>query len=145
MITIGPWAPLAIVAVLALVWFGYWKVKNGPRDRVLKKGRPGEATIVDKNELERSEQKTILIALVVDVRVPGQAEYRAPVRQWFPRYVTWLIKQGDVVPVRVDPNDPQIVFVDGDLALKRIQDQQAASREEGERRQAALLRGGKPD
>jgi hypothetical protein len=143
--TFGIWAPLAIVAVIAIGWFAYWKVKNGPRDRVLKTGRPGEATILDTNVIESSEQKTILLALVVDVRLPGQAEYRAPVRQWFPRYVTWLIKKGDVVPVRVDPNDPQLVYVDGDLALKRIQDQQAAARDEGERRQAALLRGGKPD
>ena len=80
-------------------------------------------------------------SLVLEVRLPGQAEYRAPCRQWVPRYIWWRIRANSVVPVRVDPNDARIVYVHVDDLMQQVFAEQAATKEAGEKRQEALLRG----
>lgn len=110
-------------------------------------GPMGEATILDANELECVTKNRTLHyyrgRLVVDVRLPGVAPYRAPCEQWFP-YSEWAsISAGGVVPVRVHPQNLQLVFVDFAARQQGRAQKEQNERDAHARRQAELLRGGR--
>ncbi len=106
-------------------------------------GLMGEATILDVTSLESvAKNRTMsynLGSLVLDVRLPGVAPYRAPCKQWF-IFSQWLhISQGEIVPVRVHPQNAQLVFVDIAERMRAKQSGQDADREAHLWRQAELL------
>jgi hypothetical protein len=107
-------------------------------------GLVGEATVLDRNDLETVAKNRTMIyhdgSLVLEVRLPNVAPYRAPCRQWFIGSKWSSVSEGCVVPVRVDPRNAQVVFVDlaaGDRARDAAE---AAERDRHARRQAELLR-----
>jgi hypothetical protein len=110
---------------------------------VERNGRMGEATVLDRNDLETVAKNRTMIyhmgALVLEVRLPGFAPYRAPCRQWFIGSKWSHVSQGEVVPVRVDVQNPQIVFVDLAATDQRREYAERAEREAHARRQAELL------
>jgi hypothetical protein len=106
-------------------------------------GVMGEATVLDCNELESVAKNRTMVyhmaALVLEVRLPGVAPYRAPCRQWFIGSKWMHISEGTVVPVRVDPRNAQIVFVDLAAMDRARENAEIAKREAHARRQAELL------
>lgn len=115
---------------------------------VERSGRMGQATVLDRNDLETVAKNRIMVyhfgALVLEVRLPGMPPYRAPCRQWFISSKWSGVMNGSVVPVRVDPRDPQVVFVDLVAMDSARENAERAEREAHARRQAELLRGGGP-
>jgi hypothetical protein len=103
----------------------------------------GEARILDRNDLETVAKNRTTVyyrcALVLEVHLPNTAPYRAPCEQWFVGSVSYSIDQGALVPVRVDPRNPQIVFVDLAAREQAKATAELADREAHARRQAELL------
>jgi hypothetical protein len=112
---------------------------------VLANGRVAEATILDRNEINTvAKNRTMVYTtydFVLDVRLPGQPSYRAPCRQEFIGSESWGLTPDTVVPVRIDPANAQIVYIDRDARKQRALQSEAAEREAHARRQAELLRG----
>lgn len=117
---------------------------QSPREvDVLRGGRTGEATVLDRNELECvAKNRTVVYhrgALVLELRPPGYPPYRVPCEQWFVSSKWSAVAQGSVVPVRIDPRDPQVVFVDPDAIDRARAAAEQAERDAHARRQAELL------
>jgi hypothetical protein len=106
-------------------------------------GLIGEATVLDRNNLETVAKNRTMIyhdaSLVLEVRLPNVAPYRAPCRQWFVSSKWMGISEGTVVPVRVDPRNAQVVFVDLAARDRAREAAEAAERDRHARRQAELL------
>jgi hypothetical protein len=111
--------------------------------QVERTGLIGQAMVLDRMDVETVAKNRVMVyhmgALVLEVRLPGMQPYRAPCRQWFISSKWSAVMQGNVVPVRVDAQNPQIVFVDLE-AIDRARDAaENAEREAHARRQAELL------
>jgi hypothetical protein len=106
-------------------------------------GLVGEATVLDCNDLETVAKNRTMIyhdaSLVLEVRLPNVAPYRAPCRQWFISSKWSTVSEGSVVPVRVDPRNAQVVFVDLAARERAKEAAEAAERDRHARRQAELL------
>jgi hypothetical protein len=120
----------------------------GPQRRVLKSGEPAEATVLDRNDLETKYEggskygyrAVNFASVVLEVRREGQPAYRALCKQWFGSD-SWLVREGEVVPVRIDRQNPELVYIDTDAKLRLHQAAQEAERERKAKRQERMMRG----
>lgn len=79
--------------------------------RILKKGIPGQATIVAMGVLDRNST-TFNLPITFHVFVEGRAPYEVSDQWWVKaKYASGL---NGTIPVRVDPDDPQKVAIDWD-------------------------------
>ena len=146
-----PYAPAVVVALILVVWFVRWRMMWGPQLRVLKHGTVGEATVLDRNELKTTtvggshtgRRTQYLGSLVLEVRREGQPAYRAQCQQWFDSSSWSHVAEGARTAVRIDRNDPQRVFVDTEAKLRELLAARDTERERHARRQAELLGGDK--
>lgn len=110
---------------------------------VLANGWTAEATILDRNEIKSVAKNRTMVYhtydFVLEVRLPDRPPYRVPCRQEMIGSLTFRVDQGKVVPVRVDPNNPQVVYVDREAIKQRALQAEAAERDAHARRQAELL------
>ena len=136
------------IAILVYVYIDRKRFKGismFQRHAITTRGVVGEATILDRVEVS---VKVIggsgrilfhLGDLVLDVRTGDQPLYRAPCRQEFIASQWMDMRTGAVVPVRIDPEDPQKVLVDTDARVRADADAERGDREEHARRQSELL------
>ena len=106
-------------------------------------GRIARALVLDVNQLEsiaKGSRGALLLrcSLVLEVRIPGVAPYRVPCEQWFDAHVYYDLAN-TIVPVRIDPMNPQIVFVDVAAIAQAKQNAANADQEAHARYQAELL------
>jgi hypothetical protein len=110
---------------------------------VLANGWTAEATILHRNDIKTTAKNRTMIYYLIDfvleVRPPDRAAYRVQSRQEFIRSEAFRLTQGEPVPVRVDPNNPQVVYIDREARKQRALAAEAAERDAGARRQAELL------
>lgn len=124
-----------------------WRARFGEERRVVRIGEPAEATVIDRVEVEVAFEGSSKVgrrpiyhgSLVLEVRREGHPAYRAPCKQWFGSAAWALLLRGEIVPVRVDRDDPQRVFVDTDAALRAREAAQEAARARQLERQKELL------
>ena len=140
--------PVAVVVVLLAALIVGWQLRWGPQLRVLRRGDVGEATVLDRNELETTTTggshtgRRILYrgSLVLEVRREGQPPYKAQCKQWFESSSWSFVHENAVVPVRIDRENPQRVFVDTEAKLKQLSDAHEAERARHAKRQDELMK-----
>jgi hypothetical protein len=143
--------PVAIVAVVVAMLVAavvHWRKQWGPQLRVLKHGVAGEATVLDRNELEtvslgggqHGRRTQYHGSLVLEVHREGQAPYRAQCKQWFEQSSWSFVGEGARVPVRIDRGDPQRVFVDTEAKLRELMSARDAERDRHAKRQDELMK-----
>ena len=114
---------------------------------VERNGLLAQARILDCNDLEtvaKGRSTVHRCSFVFEVYLPNAAPYRVQCEQWVTGYaLRGDAGQGNVVPVRVDPRNPQVVFIDISAIDYAKKKREAAEREAHARRQAELLAGGK--
>jgi hypothetical protein len=147
-VVLGVAAGLAIVIPVFVVRLDRKRFKGIPASRrraVMKRGGTAEATVLDRNEVgvrsvgQHSSILYHLADLVLEVRPPGAASYRAPCRQEFIGSQWMDLQEGTIVPVRIDAADPQLVYVDIDARVRAEKTAREADREAHTKRQHELL------
>lgn len=94
--------------------------------RLLKKGMPGEARVVERGTMDRGGT-SFNLPMTLQVHVEGIAPYEVEDQ--------WMVKQENTItldlplPVRVDPDDHQRVAIDWDGAQERYQQQRQARKD----------------
>ena len=145
---LGVAAALAIVIQLFVMRVDRKRFRGIPASRrraVMGRGSVAEATVLDRNEvgLRSSGQHSLILFhladLVLEVRPHGGASYRAPCRQEFVGSQWMDLKEGTVVPVRIDPSDPQLVYVDVDARAHADEAARRSDRDAHAKRQTELL------
>ena len=88
-------------------------VSQGERSRIRSTGIAGQATVVDLKETgQRGLGGNPLIALGLEVTVPGQPKLRVVYTDSIAPIVLARLKPGTVLPCHVDAADPQKITVD---------------------------------
>src|ERR1700691_4323595 len=134
------------LALAVYVWVAfdrrrYKGVSMFQRYAIEKRGHIAEATVLDAAEVSSyvtgANERIVyyLGDLVLEVRREGHPPYRAPCRQQFIDS-QWDMLAGQVVPVRIDPANPQRVYVDIAAHVAAIDARGQADREQHARRQA---------
>ena len=94
--------------------------------RILRKGVPGRATIVERGALDRGGT-SFNLPMTLQVHVEGRTPYEVEDQ--------WMVKAKDTIgldgwiPVRVDADDPQRVAIDWDGVRANYEREKAARRE----------------
>ena len=94
--------------------------------KILRKGMPGKATIVEMGALERGGT-SFNLPMTLQVHVEGRTPYEVEDQ--------WMVKAKDTIglsgwiPVRVDRDDPQRVAIDWDGVREGYEQEKAARRE----------------
>jgi len=83
------------------------------------------------------------VELVLEVTVEGQAPYRIPHREILDRFDS-VVDVGNVVPIRVDPKDPNHVMLDVREIDRSKKDARTQEKARADAERAALL-GNRPD
>jgi hypothetical protein len=146
------WVVPVVFAALLLVGmlvhgFVQWRARYGEERRVMKTGEPAEATVIDRVEVELAFEGSSKVgrrpvyhgSLVLEVRREGQPTYRAPCKQWFGSAAWHAVSRDATVPVRIDRDDPQRVFVDTEATLRAEATAREAARLRQLERQKQLL------
>ena len=109
---------LLVVGILILVFvplgivFGTIRRQYYPDARILQEGDPAEATITRLWQTSVRVNNRFGIGMELDVRRPGYAPYTARVRTLVGILNVSKFEVGKIVPVKVDPNRPERVYLD---------------------------------
>jgi hypothetical protein len=94
--------------------------------KILKKGRPGKATIVSRGALDRGGS-SFNLPMTLQVYVEGMTPYEVE-DQWMVKAKDTITLQG-WIPVKVDPDDQTKVAIDWDPLRERHEQEERARRE----------------
>lgn len=139
------------LAVAVYVWFAfdrrrYKGVSMFQRHAIEKRGHIGQAKVLDVAEVSSyvtgANGRIVyhLGDLVLEVQRDGHPPYRAPCRQQFIGSQWQDMQVDQTVPVRIDPANPQRVYVDIAARVAAGDARERADREQHAQRQAELLR-----
>jgi hypothetical protein len=103
-ILIAVFVPLGIV-------FGTIRRRYYPDARIIEHGEPAEATIRQRWQTGVRVNRRFGIGLELEVRRPGHPPYTAQARAMVGIFDAARFQEGAVIPVKVDPQRPERVFV----------------------------------
>jgi hypothetical protein len=81
-------------------------------ERVMATGLPAQGIIVDVHETGATSNDQPFVALHLYVDLPGHERYRTDFTEIFSPLVFGRLQRGATLPLRVDPGDLAMVFVD---------------------------------
>ena len=84
----------------------------GDYARLMQVGIPGTARVDAAHDTGITVDDRALAELTLTVEVPGRAPYRVTTRQPAPRLMPGAFAPGATIPVRVDPQDPDVLIYD---------------------------------
>ncbi|HEY7875839.1 MAG TPA: hypothetical protein VIG64_12040 [Actinomycetota bacterium] len=100
------------VAVILLIIGVVVMVKGRKKVRIETTGTPGQATVRNISQTGTYINQNPQFIFELDVNVPGMAQYRTSATATVPMYLVQAVGPGAVLPVKVDPGDPNELVID---------------------------------
>lgn len=110
------WLPLVLVVLGPLTWFGLQKLREM---RAQKKGVAVYATMISVEPVKVFGKISAAMKINLWVQEPGQAQRKVSLTSRIPE--GQKIEAGMMLPVVIDPMDPQKIYPANADSMKRIQ------------------------
>ena len=100
------------VAVIMLIIGIVVSIKARKKRKIETGGTPGQATVVNLSQTSTYINENPQFIFELDVNVPGMAQFRTQTTATVPMYMVQGVGPGAVLPVRVDPANPNELVID---------------------------------